>query len=125
MQYDAGPAGSIPQEERTLAALAHLSGLAGYVIPLGGVLVPIIIMIVKKDSRVIASIAKQALILNIAVFLTLVVTAILWVTVILIPLIVLGWILLGLVAIILPIVGALKSFDGIYYQYPVVGVSPW
>lgn len=125
MQYDAGPVGTIPQEERTLAALTHLSGLAGYVIPLGGVLVPIIIMIVKKDSRMIASIAKQALILNIAVFLTVVVTAILWLTVILIPLVILGWVVLGLVAIILPIVGALKSFDGIYYQYPVVGVSPW
>lgn len=120
---EAGPAGTIAPEERSLAALTHLSGLAGYVIPLGGLLVPIIILVVKKDSRVIASIAKQALILNIAVFLTILVSVILWVTIILIPIVILGWILLALIAIILPIVGALKAIDGVYYQYPVVGVS--
>ena len=50
---------TIAPEERTLAALTHLSGLASYVIPLGGALVPIIIWVVKSDSKVISSIAKQ------------------------------------------------------------------
>ncbi len=120
---EAGPAGTIAPEERSLAALTHLSGLAGYVIPLGGIIVPIIILVVKKDSRVIASIAKQALILNIAVFLAILVSVILWFTIILIPIAFLGGILLALIAIILPIVGALKALDGVYYRYPVVGVS--
>jgi uncharacterized Tic20 family protein len=34
---------AIPPEERTMAALTHLSGLSGYIIPLGGAIVPIII----------------------------------------------------------------------------------
>jgi hypothetical protein len=55
---------SISQEERGLAIMTHLSGLAGYIIPLGGVIVPIIIWVVKKESAVISSIAKQALLLN-------------------------------------------------------------
>ena len=42
---------SIGPEERGLAAITHLSGLAGYIIPFGGVLVPIIIWMVKKDPR--------------------------------------------------------------------------
>ena len=115
---------TIVPEERTLAALTHLSGLSGYIIPLGGVLVPIIIWIVKRDSKVISSIAKQALILNVIVFLLIAGTVLLWLTIVLIPAVVLFWILLGLAAIALPIVGAIKAWDGAYYRYPVVGVTP-
>jgi len=115
---------AIPPEERTLAALTHLSGLSGYIIPLGGVLVPIIIWAVKSDSRVIASLAKQALLLNVVVFALIAGTALLWLTVVLIPLVIAFWIVLGLAAIALPIVGAIKALDGGYYRYPVVGVTP-
>ncbi|MFQ5702019.1 MAG: DUF4870 domain-containing protein [Acidobacteriota bacterium] len=113
---------AIVPQDRTLAALAHLSGLAGYILPLGGVLVPIIIWIMKSDSPVISGIAKQALLLNVVVFLTIVVTALLWITIILIPLVILGWVALGLAAIVLPIVGAIKASSGIYYRYPLIGV---
>ena len=115
---------AIAPEERTLAALTHLSGLAGYIIPLGGVLVPIIIWAVKSDSKVISSIAKQALILNVVVFVLVACTALLWLTILLIPAGICFWVLLGLAAIALPIVGAIKAFDGTYYRYPVVGVTP-
>ena len=115
---------TIAPEERTLAALTHLSGLAGYVIPLGGVLVPIIIWAVKSDSKVISSIAKQALILNIVVFVLIAGTFWLWLTILLIPLAIALWILLALAAIALPIVGAIKALDGVFYRYPVVGVNP-
>ena len=115
---------TIAPEERTLAALTHLSGLAGYVIPLGGVLVPIIIWAVKSDSKVISSIAKQALILNVAVYVLIACTALLWLTILLIPAVICFWVLLGLAAVALPIVGAIKAFEGVYYRYPVVGVTP-
>jgi uncharacterized Tic20 family protein len=115
---------TIAPEERTLAALTHLSGLAGYVIPLGGVLVPIIIWAVKSDSKVISSIAKQALLLNVVVFVLAACTALLLLTILLIPAVICFWVLLGLAAIALPIVGAIKAFDGVYYRYPVLGVSP-
>ena len=115
---------TIAPEERTLAALTRLSGLSGHIVPLGGVLVPIIIWAVKSDSRVISSIAKQALLLNLVVFALIAATALLWLTVILIPLVILFWVLLGLAAIALPIVGAIKALDGTYYRYPVVGVAP-
>ena len=114
----------IAPEERTLAALTHLSGLAGYLIPLGGVLVPIIIWAVKSDSKVVSSVAKQALLLNVVVFVLIACTALLWLTVLLIPAVIVFWVLLGLAAIALPIVGAIKAFDGAYYRYPVVGVGP-
>ena len=114
----------ISQEERGLAALTHLSGLAGYIIPLGGIIVPIIIWIVKKESAVIASIAKQAVILNVSVFVLVCAVSVLWLTIILIPIVILAYIVLGLVALGLPIIGAVKASDGTYYRYPVVGVDP-
>jgi uncharacterized Tic20 family protein len=114
----------IPSEERTLAALTHLSGLAGYVVPLGGVIVPIVIWAVKSDSKIVSSIAKQALLLNVVVFVCLGASFLLWITILLIPVAVLFAVLLGLAAIVLPIVGAVRAFEGTYYRYPVVGVSP-
>ncbi len=114
----------ISPEERGLAACTHLAGLAGYVIPLGGVIVPIIIWMVKSDSAAIVGIAKQALLLNVIVFVPILGTAVLWITIILIPLVVLFWIVLGIAALALPIVGAVKASQGDYYRYPVVGLPP-
>ncbi|HUF48674.1 MAG TPA: DUF4870 domain-containing protein [Vicinamibacterales bacterium] len=114
----------IEPRERGLAALTHLSGLAGYIVPFGGVLVPIIIWMVKKDSAVVAGIAKQAILLNVIVFLLVVVTAVLWITIILIPVVILFWIALAVGAIALPIVGAIKASEGTYYRYPWVGLAP-
>src|SRR5215467_4627651 len=118
------PTVTIAPEERGLAAITHLSGLAGYIIPFGGVLVPIIIWLVKKDSPIISTIAKQAVLLNCVVFLMFCVSAVLWITVILIPVVILFWIALGIGAIVLPIVGAIKASEGNYYRYPVVGLIP-
>jgi uncharacterized Tic20 family protein len=114
---------AIAPEDRTLAALTHLSGLSGYIIPLGGVIVPIIIWAVRKDSPVISTVAKQAIWLNVAVFLLFFVGLALFVTVILIPLVVAFWGVLGIAAIALPIVGAIKANQGTYYRYPVVGLT--
>ncbi len=118
------PSYTIEPPERGLAAITHLSGLAGYIVPLGGVLVPIIILLVKKESAVIAGIAKQAILLNVLVFVLVAVTAILWITIILIPVVILFWVALGIAAIALPIVGAIKASDGTYYKYPWVGLAP-
>ena len=115
---------TIASDERGLASMTHLSGLSGYIIPFGGVLVPIIIWIVKKDSPVISAIARQAILLNVIVFALLGVSFVLWITVILIPVMILFAFVLALVALALPIVGAVKASGGIYYRYPVVGANP-
>jgi len=111
--------------------VAHLSGLAFYLIPFGGIIAPIVLIFAKNDSPVISSIARQALYLNIAVFLGECVTGFLalflWATVIGIPLaILLGLVgsLIGLAALVLPIVGAVKVSSGEYFRYPLVGRYP-
>jgi uncharacterized Tic20 family protein len=115
---------TIDPKDQALAAITHLSGLAGYIIPLGGVIVPIIIWMVKSESAVISGIAKQALLLNVIVFVLVAATAILWITIILIPVVILFWIALAIAALALPIVGAIKASQGEYYRYPVIGVPP-
>ena len=117
-------AGEIAPEDRTLAMLTHLSGLAGYIIPLGGIIVPIVIWFSKSENKVIAAIAKQAIILNIAIFVCALALGALALTIILIPVSIVGWIVIALAAIVLPIVGAVKATDGQYYSYPVVGTRP-
>lgn len=116
---------TIATPDQGLAAITHLSGLAGYIIPFGGILVPVIIWIVKQDSAVISSIAKQAVLLNLIVFALVAATAVLWLTIILIPFVLLFWFALGIAAIALPIVGAIKASQGEYYAYPVIGLRPY
>ena len=116
---------TIQQQDRTLAMLTHLSGWSGYIIPFGGVLVPIIIWLVKKDeSPTIAAIARQAILLNVVVFVLFWVGVVLFFTIILMPAAILGWCVLGIAGIALPVIGAIKANDGFYYRYPVVGSNP-
>ena len=112
---------AIAPEDRQLAMLTHLSGLAGYVVPLGGIIVPIVIWFTKSENKTISAIAKQAIFLNIAVFIGVLASLALALTVILIPVTIIACIALGLAALILPIVGAVKASDGEYYSYPVIG----
>jgi uncharacterized Tic20 family protein len=118
------PGVAISLEDRPMAVMAHLSGLAGYIIPFGGVIVPIIIWMVKKDVPIVAAIARQAVLLNVVVFLLFVFSFVLWLTIILIPLLILFACALGISAVALPIVGAIKANGGIFYRYPVVGANP-
>ncbi len=131
----------IPAADRGMAALAHLSGLSGYAIPLGGIIVPLIIFLAtRRDSVYIARIALQAILLNVATWITLIVCAVgMFVTALGTPVFAsgdftpIGLLLIfalaagfGIVfigALALPIVGAVKANRGEYYRYPVVGLS--
>ena len=114
----------IAPEDRGMAVLTHLSGLAGYIIPGAGVVVPIIIWMVNKEMPLISAIARQAVYLNVGVFIAFILSGVLWITLILIPAVILFWCVLGIAAVALPIMGALKADKGVYYRYPVVGSTP-
>lgn len=114
----------VPSEDRGFATLTHLSGLSGYIIPGFGVIVPIIIWMMKKENVLISAIARQAILLNVVIFCAFTVSFILWITIILIPLMIALAVVLGLVALVIPIIGAVKASNGIYYRYPVVGSNP-
>ncbi len=112
---------TIPEQDRNLAILAHLSGLAGYLTFGAGVLVPLVLWLALTDRPDVSKIALQALVLNLAVAAAGVVAVILVFTVIGIPAAWLIGILATPIAVALPIVGAIKAAQGELYRYPLIG----
>lgn len=113
--------GDVAAEERVPTALGHLAGYGGYLIPLGGALIPLVVMIAARDGGPVESAAKQALALNVFVFLTTILLLVLWFTVVLIPL---AWGIaaaLALVALVVPAIGAIQALSGSLSVYPFVG----
>jgi len=108
-------ASSVSAEERNWATIAHLSALAGFIIPFGNILGPLIVWLIKKDqSAHIGDAAREALNFNITVGIGAIISFCLM-------LVFIGFLLFGVLAIVwlvLVIVAAVKSSDGTVYRYP-------
>lgn len=106
---------TISSEEKTLALLAHLGGLSGYIIPFGGILVPLIIWQIKKDTMpFVVEESKESLNFQISMVIYSIISAILMFVLI-------GFLLIFVVTIanvILCIVAAIKANSGEHYKYP-------
>lgn len=108
-----------PGEDRELrlwATILHLSLLAGLVVPVGGLVAPIIIYILKKDEipglqehgHVVFNWMISALIyavLSVILMLVLIGFVLIWI--------------LALLSLIFPIIGAIKANDGELWPYPL------
>lgn len=98
-------------DEKLWIVLSHLSLLLGV-----GILLPLIVYLVKKgDSPAVAEHAREALNFHISAYLYMLVCAPL-------TLIFIGVLLLPIIAfasVILSIVAAVKSVDGVAYRYPL------
>jgi uncharacterized protein len=102
-------------EERNWALFSHLGMVAGMVIPLGSILLPLVIWQVNKDkSEYITDHAKEALNFQLSMLIIYLGCALLCIILIGIPML--------LVAVILDLVysikGAVKASNGEYYDYP-------
>ena len=95
-----------------------------YIFPLGGIVVPIIIYLVKSESPTIRAIARQAILLNLTAFALICAGIVFFFTVLLIPAVILGWMVLAIAAVALPVIGAIRASEGRFYRYPVVGSNP-
>lgn len=108
-------AGAPGAEERQWALIAHLSALAGFVIPFGNLIGPLIVWQIKKDTMpFVADQAKEALNFQITVSIAMLVSIMLFVVLIgmlLLPLLVLA-------ALVLTLVAAVKANNGEMYRYP-------
>lgn len=103
-------------QERQWGLFAHLSALAGFVIPFGNVLGPFLIWQIKKHELPFAAQqAKEALNFQLTVLLAVLVCWAMFFAVIgllLLPVVVIG-------ALVLTIIAALKANDGHAYRYPL------
>ncbi|WP_404341562.1 DUF4870 domain-containing protein [Pseudoalteromonas mariniglutinosa] len=104
------------KEERTWAMLCHLSALAGFIVPLGAIIGPLIVWLVKKDELpAVAEHGRKSLNFQLTMLIAYVVCFLLLFVAI-------GAILLPLVAIfsfIMVVVASIKANDGKVFNYPV------
>ncbi|MFU8816736.1 MAG: DUF4870 domain-containing protein [Pseudomonadales bacterium] len=110
----ASPPG-LSSDERQWGMFAHLSALAGFIIPFGNVIGPLVVWQLKKnDMPFVDDQGKEALNFQITVLIAIFVSVLLMV-------IVIGALLLPIVAIgalILTVIGAVKANAGERYRYP-------
>jgi uncharacterized Tic20 family protein len=105
-----------PKQEKTWGMLCHLSALGVFVFPLGNIIGPLIVWLVKKDeSSFVDGQGKESLNFQISFTIYCIIAAIL------IP-VVIGIILLialGIVFLILVIMAAVKANEGEEFRYPL------
>lgn len=108
--------GGVSSEERQWAMFAHLAALAGFVIPFGNLIGPLIVWQVKKNEMpFVDDQGKEALNFQITVSLAVLVCIILLVVVIgalLLPIV-------GIAALVLTVIAAVKANGGEAYRYPL------
>ncbi len=107
--------GAPSADEKTWAMIAHLSWLVGFIIPFGSVLGPLVVWLIKKDTMpFVAEQGKEALNFQITVLIAAIISFILMFVFIGIILIV----VVGLGALVLSIIAAIKAQNGEDYRYP-------
>jgi uncharacterized Tic20 family protein len=106
----------VEAQTRLWSMIIHLSLLAGYVVPLGGLVVPIIIWHVKKNELPGVD-AHGKVVVNWIISLLIygVISAVLCVVLIGIPLL----IILAILHVVFPIIGGLKANNGEVWRYPL------
>jgi hypothetical protein len=104
------------KDEQNWAMYCHLAALSGFVIPLGNVLGPLIVWVIKKDTMpLVDQHGKEALNFQITVLIAFLISALL--TLVLIGIVLMF--VVGIGALVLTIMAAIKVSNGqLDYKYP-------
>jgi len=103
-------------EERTWGMLCHITALAGYFIPFGNILGPLIVWLVKKEeSAFVDDQGKESLNFQLSATIYIIVAGILSLFLIGIPILI-GLLIFHLVVII---IATVRSSEGTHYRYPL------
>lgn len=113
---DTAPMQPLPEkEERTWGMLCHLSAFAGLIVPLGGILAPLIIWLIKKDEMpFVNDQGKESINFQITLFVAAIICMILMFVGI-------GFLLivaLAIYGVIMIIIACIRANEGTYYRYP-------
>jgi uncharacterized protein len=104
------------KDDNMLGVVCHLLSLAGFAVPLGNILGPLILWLVKRaDSPYIDAVGKETVNFNISWSIYMLVAAfsiLALVGILLLPLVALAW-------LILVIVGAINASGGKFHRYPL------
>lgn len=106
----------LSQDERTWGMLCHLSALAGYIIPFGNIVGPLVVWLIKKDEMpFVEDQGKEALNFQISVTIYVIVSFVLIFVLIGIFLL----IAVGIFSLVMLIIAAIKANQGEAYRYPL------
>jgi hypothetical protein len=104
-----------PKEQNMWGMFCHLAALAGYVIPFGNVIGPLVIWLIKKDEfPFVEQEGKEAINFQISIVIYTVVSAFLIFVIIGIFLL----IAIGITNLVCIIIATVKTSDGQAYRYP-------
>ena len=111
-------------DDTTWGMLCHISALAGFVIPFGNIIGPVVVWVLKKDqSSFVDAHGKEAINFNISYTIYFVALAIIG---FILTFILIGFLVfmlmpvLGLAVLVLMVIAAIKASKGEMYQYPFV-----
>ena len=105
----------LSKDEKTWGMLCHLSAFSGFIIPMGNILAPLVIWLIKKEEMpFVDDQGKESINFQLTMLIAFIVSAILIVVLIGIPLL----IILAVFEIIILIVATIKANDGVRYRYP-------
>lgn len=111
-----GPAPVVNKDQNMWAMLCHLSALAGFIIPFGNVIGPLVIWMIKKDEfPLVDDQGKESLNFQISMTIYYIISAILIIVLIGILLLI-G---LAVFSLIMIIIAMMKANDGVAYRYPM------
>jgi uncharacterized Tic20 family protein len=103
-------------QERSWGMFCHLAALAGYIIPFGNIIGPLIIWLIKRDeSEFVADQGKESLNFQISITIYAIIAGLL-------ILIVIGVFLLiavGIFSLVMIIIATVKASSGEKYRYPL------
>jgi len=109
------PSGTPSAEEKQWALFAHLSALAGFIIPFGSIIGPLIIWLIKKDTMpFVDDQGKEAL--NFQITAAIAVLVCIALMIVLIGFLLIWAVLIG--DLVLTIIAAIKANEGVAYRYP-------
>lgn len=110
-----GPVPLSPSDERMWAMFAHLSALAGFIIPFGNIVGPVVVwQIFKERSAFVDTHGKEAVNFQITMAIAYLVSFIL----VFVAIGVFLLFVLGILSVVFFVIAALKANNGEYYNYP-------
>jgi len=105
------------QNTRTWAMLLHFSVFAGYIIPVAGLIAPILIWQLKKGEMPELD-AHGKMVLNFMI--TMLIYSLIAFVLLFVVVGVFLYIALGIMGIVFPIIGGIKANNGELWKYPLV-----
>jgi len=102
-------------DSNTWGAMIHLSQFCAYLLPLAGIIVPLILWQIKKDESAVID-RHGKIVMN-----WLLTQLILWIIAVALAFVLIGFplmFLISIVAIVFPIIGAVKAAGGEIWPYP-------